>query len=127
VTGKPLIVKLFFKSLGEAMVTPSLAEIGTRGAGRQHVGSALRGRVGDRDCAAVWVGAVTAHDSHRRTISVGPGPPQGANMATTPFTLVGNSADSPELPLRPSPATGHAAEILDVEDPYLGYYAEKFP
>jgi hypothetical protein len=37
-----------------------------------------------------------------------------SNMATTPFTLVGNSADSPAPPLRPSPATGHAAEILDV-------------
>jgi hypothetical protein len=39
------------------------------------------------------------------------------NMATTPFTLftlVGNSADSPALFLRLSPATGHAAEILDV-------------
>jgi probable HAF family extracellular repeat protein len=36
------------------------------------------------------------------------------NMATTPFTLVGNSADSPAPPLRPSPATGHAAEMLDV-------------
>ena len=36
------------------------------------------------------------------------------NRVMTPFTLVGNSADSPELPLRPSPATGHAAEILDV-------------
>jgi hypothetical protein len=49
------------------------------------------------------------------------------NMATTPFTLVGNSADSPALFLRLSPATGHAAEILDVEDPCLGYDAEKFP
>jgi hypothetical protein len=49
------------------------------------------------------------------------------NRVTTPFTLVGNSADSPAPPLRPSPATGHAAEILDVEDPYLGYDAEKFP
>ncbi len=47
-------------------------------------------------------------------------------MATTPFTLVGNSADSPEPILRPSPASGHDAEILDVEDPYLGYDAEKF-
>jgi hypothetical protein len=36
------------------------------------------------------------------------------SMATTPFTLVGNSADSPAPPLRLSPATGHAAEILDV-------------
>jgi hypothetical protein len=32
----------------------------------------------------------------------------------TPLTLVGNSADSPEPLLRPSPATGHEAEILDV-------------
>jgi hypothetical protein len=35
------------------------------------------------------------------------------NMATTPFTSVGNSADSLEPPLRPLPATGYAAEILD--------------
>jgi hypothetical protein len=31
----------------------------------------------------------------------------------TSFTSVGSSADSPEPPLRPSPAMGHAAEILD--------------
>jgi hypothetical protein len=36
-----------------------------------------------------------------------------ANMANTSFTSVGNSADSPEPLLRPSPVTGHAAEILD--------------
>ena len=48
-------------------------------------------------------------------------------MARASFTSVGNSADSPGPPLRPSPAPGHAAEILDVYDPYLGYYAEKFP
>jgi hypothetical protein len=50
-----------------------------------------------------------------------------SNMARTSFTSVGSEADSPELLLRPSPATGHAAEMLDVYDPYLGYYAEKFP
>ena len=32
----------------------------------------------------------------------------------TSFTSVGSLADSPEPPLRPSPATRHAAEILDV-------------
>ena len=37
-----------------------------------------------------------------------------AHMAKTSFTSVGSLADSPEPPLRPSPATGHAAEILDV-------------
>jgi hypothetical protein len=36
------------------------------------------------------------------------------HMAKTSFTSVGSLADSPEPPLRPSPATGHAAEILDV-------------
>ena len=36
------------------------------------------------------------------------------NMARTSFTSVGSEADSPELLLRPSPATGHADEILDV-------------
>jgi hypothetical protein len=49
------------------------------------------------------------------------------NRVMTPLTLVGNSADSPALFLRLSPATGHAAAILDVSDPYLGYDAEKFP
>jgi hypothetical protein len=48
-------------------------------------------------------------------------------MATTPLTLGGNSADSPALFLRLSPATGHAAEILDVSDLDLGYDAETFP
>jgi hypothetical protein len=45
----------------------------------------------------------------------------------TSLTSVGSLADSPAPPLRPSPATGHAAEILDGYDPYLGYNAEKFP
>jgi hypothetical protein len=40
---------------------------------------------------------------------------------------VGSEADSLAPLLRPSPATGHAAEILDVENPYLGYDAENFP
>jgi hypothetical protein len=38
-----------------------------------------------------------------------------------------SSADSPEPLLRLSPATGHDAEMLEGEDPDLGYYAEKFP
>jgi hypothetical protein len=49
------------------------------------------------------------------------------HMARTSFTPVGNSADSPELFLRPLPATGYAAEMLDGEDPKWGYDAEKFP
>jgi hypothetical protein len=48
-------------------------------------------------------------------------------MATTSFTPVGNSAELPEPILRPSPATGHDAEILSVEDAYVGYDAENFP
>jgi hypothetical protein len=36
------------------------------------------------------------------------------NMATTALAPVGNSADSPEPLLRPSPAMGHDAEMLDV-------------
>jgi hypothetical protein len=36
------------------------------------------------------------------------------HMAKASFTRVGNSADSPEPPLRPLPVTGHATEILDV-------------
>jgi hypothetical protein len=45
-------------------------------------------------------------------------------MATTSSTLVGNSADSHELVLRPSFATGHDADILDVSNPYLSDDAE---
>ncbi len=48
-------------------------------------------------------------------------------MAKTSLTPVGNCADSPELILRPSPATGHAAAILDLEDPDLRYDAETCP
>jgi hypothetical protein len=47
-------------------------------------------------------------------------------MATTPHTLVGDFADSPEPISRPLPATGHDAEMLEVYDPDLGYYAENF-
>jgi hypothetical protein len=47
-------------------------------------------------------------------------------MAQASFTRVGSLADSPETPLGPSPAAGHAAEILDVYNPYLGYDATKF-
>jgi predicted dehydrogenase len=53
--------------------------------------------------------------------------PPWANMATASFTSVGNCPDSPQPILRPSPATGHDADMLDVEDPYLGYDAETWP
>jgi hypothetical protein len=49
------------------------------------------------------------------------------HMARTSFTSVGSEADSPAPLLRPSPATDHDAETLDVEDPDLGYNAETFP
>jgi hypothetical protein len=48
-------------------------------------------------------------------------------MANTSFTSVGNSADSPQPLLKPSPATGHHAEMLDVYDPDVGYDAETYP
>jgi hypothetical protein len=48
-------------------------------------------------------------------------------MATTSFTPVGNCPDSPEPLLRRSRAIGHDAEILDVDDPDLGYDAETDP
>ena len=38
-------------------------------------------------------------------------------MATTSFTSVGNSADSPALILKPSPATGHDPDIREGYDP----------
>jgi hypothetical protein len=43
-----------------------------------------------------------------------PGISEFATSIKTFFTLVGNSADSPEPILRPSPATGHDAEKLEV-------------
>jgi hypothetical protein len=49
------------------------------------------------------------------------------NRLTTSFTLMGNSADSPEPLLRPSPTTSHDADMRDVEDPDLGYDAETCP
>jgi quercetin dioxygenase-like cupin family protein len=50
-----------------------------------------------------------------------------AHMAKTSFTSVGSSADSPARSLGLSPVIGHAAEILDGYDPYLGDDAEQFP
>ena len=49
------------------------------------------------------------------------------NRAKTSLTSVGKSAGSLEPILRPSPAAGHAAEILSAEDAYLGYDAETCP
>ena len=48
-------------------------------------------------------------------------------MTTTSLTSVGSDAGSPKLIRGPSPATGHEADILDINDPDLGYDAEKFP
>jgi hypothetical protein len=45
-------------------------------------------------------------------------------MAKASFTPVGNSADSPQPILRPSPVTGLDPNIVDVEKPYVGYDAE---
>ena len=50
-----------------------------------------------------------------------------AHMARTSFTPVGNSADSPQPILRPSPVTGLDPHIFDVEKPYVGYDAETCP
>jgi hypothetical protein len=38
-----------------------------------------------------------------------------------------NATDTPAPLLRPSPATDHDAEKLDVEDPDVGYDADNFP
>jgi hypothetical protein len=48
-------------------------------------------------------------------------------MAKTSFTSAGNEAYSREPFLTWSLATGHAADILDESDPYLGYDPEKSP
>ena len=50
-----------------------------------------------------------------------------AHMTTTSLTSVGSDASSPELTRRTSPGSGHAAEMLDVEDLDLGYIAETCP
>jgi hypothetical protein len=46
------------------------------------------------------------------------------NRARTSFTSVGSEADSPEPLVKPSPATGHEAEKLDLSDQDLGYDLE---
>jgi hypothetical protein len=46
------------------------------------------------------------------------------NRVKASFTPVGNSADSPQPILRPSPVTGLDPNIVDVEKPYVGYDAE---
>jgi len=48
-------------------------------------------------------------------------------MTTTTLTSVGSDTSALEPIRRPLPTTGHEAEILDVDDPYLGYDAKKFP
>ena len=58
---------------------------------------------------------------HHRLMIYGKGGPYGK------LSNVGSEADAPAPVLRPSPATGHDAAILDVEDPDLGYDAETFP
>jgi hypothetical protein len=52
--------------------------------------------------------------------------PYVASMATISLTPVGHGADVPQPLLRPSPATGHEAEISDVDDPGVGYDTENF-
>jgi uncharacterized glyoxalase superfamily protein PhnB len=49
------------------------------------------------------------------------------HMAMTCVTLVENAAGLPEPLRRPSPATGHQADIPDVYGPSLGYDAEHLP
>jgi hypothetical protein len=49
------------------------------------------------------------------------------SRVTTSLTSVGNSAGSPEPIVRPSLATGHDAEILDLYDPHVGYDADTCP
>jgi hypothetical protein len=53
--------------------------------------------------------------------------PYVAYIATASLTPGGHGADAPEPILRPSPATGHEADILDAEDPCLGYDADTVP
>lgn len=47
--------------------------------------------------------------------------------APTSVTPPGNCPDSPEPILRPSPATGHEAEMLEQEDLDSGYDAATRP
>jgi hypothetical protein len=49
------------------------------------------------------------------------------NMAAASLTLGGHAAGSPAALLRPSPAMSHAPDILDVDDPDLGYDADPCP
>jgi hypothetical protein len=74
---------------------------------------------GKRQVSTLWRGDLRGSPSPFPFIENGTDP--------TSLTVVGNSTDSPEPILSPFPATGHDAEILDVEDPYLSYDAEIFP
>jgi hypothetical protein len=67
-----------------------------------------------------WPSNIVCHTAFTRVFDL-------PNRVTTSFTLVGNSADSPEPLFRLSPATGHVAKILDVSDPDMGYDAETCP
>ena len=62
----------------------------------------LRRRLNTRGCR----GAILRHTDFASSIKTDDAPPS--------FTSVGNSADSPEPLLRPSPTTGYDAEILEV-------------
>ena len=50
-----------------------------------------------------------------------------SHMARIALTAVGSDAGSPAPIRRPSPATGHEADMLDVSDPSWGYDAETCP
>jgi hypothetical protein len=53
--------------------------------------------------------------------------PSTAHIARTSLVLVRTSAGSSQSILRLLPATGHDSEILDTDNPDLGYDAENSP
>jgi hypothetical protein len=71
--------------------------------------------------------ASSRHNDFASSITFGECQVRAPRMATPSFAPVGNGADSTEPGLSRSPATGHDAEILDVNNAYLGYHAENFP
>jgi hypothetical protein len=64
-------------------------------------------------CHYQAIGMETHHGSRWPTL-LGKYSREFATSIMTSFTLVGNCAGSPERIIRPSPAIGHDAEILEV-------------
>jgi hypothetical protein len=67
----------------------------------------MGGEFHQRNVLDLWLSNVVCKTTVPRVFEL-------TNRVTASFTPVGNCPDSPELLLRPSPATGHDAEMRGV-------------